>query len=399
MVVLEDTEIKKMEEPLRQLQKMVTLGLLAGGVAHDLNNILQPIIGFSDLLLEKFEVGSEEYIYLTTIAESAHRAKDLVSQIIAFSRRSQTDKGVHDVVQVVDEVIKLVRSALPASITLKENLSRESMPVFCDSSQIHQVLMNLCVNARQAIPDTGVIEIAVETTELENFQCIDGTKLFGSHVRLAVTDSGGGMDRETLSRIFNPLFTTKEAGKGTGFGLSTVFEIVQAHGGGITVCTEPGTGTTFEVLLPRSACNIEKLPNTPDPIRDHGTENILFVDDEAAITKLGEVFLGQGGYNVTAVSDGQRALQIFAANPEHFDLVVTDQTMPNMTGERLSYELLKIRSDIPIILCSGHIEAVRPECSKANGISSYLYKPVTPKEMRRVVREVLDQAKEVAART
>ncbi len=191
-----------------------------------------------------------------------------------------------------------------------------------------------------------------------------------------------------------PWFTTKESEKGTGFGLATVFEIVQAHGGGITVCTEPGTGTTFEVLLPLSAREIEKQHNTSNHDEDHGTENILFVDDEAAITKLGEIFLGQAGYNITAVSDGQMALQIFAADPERFDLVVTDQTMPNMTGETLTYELLKIRSDIPIILCSGHIEAVCSGSSKANGTSRFLYKPVTPKEMRRVVREVLDQAKE-----
>ena len=386
---------KTLEEQLRQSQKMEALGTLAGGIAHDFNNILYPIMGFSDLLLGKFEAGSEEYLYLTYIAESAHRAKDLVSQILIFSRRSQTPKSVCDLVPVAQEVVKLMRSTLPITIAIEEKVSEAAAAVFCDSSQMHQVLVNLCVNAGQAISGIGKIKIGLETVEFEGFECFDGAKLFGRHVRLAVTDSGIGMDKETLSQIFDPFFTTKAVGEGTGLGLSTVFGIVQNHGGGIAVSSEPGKGTTFEVFLPLAEGKIEKLPDTPDPVRNEGGENILFVDDEEAITKLGRIALERMGYNVTPVSDGKQALEIFAANPERFDLVVTDQTMPNMTGETLVHELLKLKPGIPIILCTGHSERISPESSKAIGISSYLYKPIRPKELGRVVREVLDQATEV----
>ena len=398
-IVLEITKIKLMEEQLRQSQKMEALGTMAGGIAHDFNNILMPIIGFTDLLLENLEAESEEYSYLTTIAESAHRGAKLVSHILLFSRNSRTEKRVCDIVPVSKEVIKLMRSTLPITIAIEEKVSKDQAPVFCDPSQMHQVILNLCVNAGQAISGIGKIKIDLNTLDLNGFECFDGTKLFGRHVRLAVTDSGVGMNKETLSQIFDPFFTTKEVGKGTGLGLSTVFGIVHDHKGGIAVSSEPGKGTTFEVFLPFAESNIEKLPDTLGAVRAIGSENILFVDDEEAITKLGRIFLERLGYNVTAVSDGQQALEIFAANPERFNLVLTDQTMPNMTGETLAHELLNLRPDIPIILFTGHSGAISPERSKAIGISSFLYKPIAPKELGRVVREVLDQAKEASPRS
>ena len=389
---------KALEEQLRQSQKMEALGTLAGGIAHDFNNILYPIIGFSDLLLEKMEASSEEYLYLTHIAGSARRAKDLVSQILLFSRHSQTAKSVCDLVPVAKEVIKLMRSTLPKTISIKEEVSKNQATVFCDPSQIHQVLLNLCVNAGQAISGIGEIKTALETLEFEGFECFDGKKLFGKYVRLAVSDSGVGMDEETRSQIFDPFFTTREVGKGTGLGLSTVFGIIQNHGGGIAVSSEPGKGATFEIFLPLAEGNIEKLPDTPEPVRDFGSEHILFVDDEEAITKLGRISLERLGYKVTVVSDGPKALEIFTANPDRFNLVVTDQTMPNMTGETLAHELLKLRPDLPIILCTGHSEVISPESSKAIGITTFLYKPITPNELGRAVREVLHQAKEIPPR-
>jgi len=314
---------------------------------------------------------------------------------LLFSRNSKPTKSVFDLTTVAREVVKLVRSTIPSSIVIETKIPKNLMPVFCDLSQIHQVLMNLLVNASQAISGIGKIQVTVVTMQLQELDCF-GKKLSGNHIRLSVTDTGVGMDEEILGKIFDPFFTTKEVGKGTGLGLSTVFGIIQSHGGGICVSSEPGKGTTFEVFLPLAEGNLEKLPALPDLERATGSENILVVDDEEAITKLVRISLERFGYNVTLVSDGQQALEIFTENPERFNLVVTDQTMPNMTGETLAHELQNLRPDIPIILCTGHSEAISPESSRAIGISSFLYKPISAKELGRVVREVLDQAKGVS---
>jgi CheY-like chemotaxis protein len=217
---------------------------------------------------------------------------------------------------------------------------------------------------------------------------------------LAVTDNGVGMDKGTLAKIFDPFFTTREVGQGTGLGLSTAFGIVQDHGGGITVSSTPHKGTTFEIFLPLSdTSDIEKLPANPDRAQDNtGTEKILFVDDEETIRNLGKDYLQRFGYNVTTVADGQEALELFRAGPDRFDLVVSDQTMPKMTGEELARELLQLRPAIPIIICTGYSSSISPESGSAIGISALLHKPLTPDELSRVVRDVLDQAKKTGER-
>jgi PAS domain S-box-containing protein len=394
VTVTETTRIRNVEEQLRQSQKMEALGTLSGGIAHDFNNILYPIFIYTNLLLEKFDADSEEHADLIEITSAAQRAKDLVSQVLMFSRHGQDVKDVRDLVPIVNEAMKLLRSGLPASITIKKKIPDGIVPVFCDSSQIYQVLVNICTNAGQAIAGSGKIEITLDSIEVANTVCFDGTEIHGDYCRLTVSDSGVGMDAETQEKIFEPFFTTREVGQGTGLGLSTVYGIVQDHEGGIRVSSKPDKGTTFEVFLPLAEEPVAKLSETRENLQDYaGTENILFVDDEKSIRNLGHDCLERFGYIVTAVSNGQKAMEIFAANPDHFNLVVTDQTMPNMTGEELANALLELRSDIPIIICTGHSRTATPESSKALGVSAFLQKPLAPTQLMRVVREVLDQAK------
>ena len=394
ITVIEITRIKEAEEEVRQSQKMEALGTLSGGIAHDFNNILYPIFIYADLLLEKFDADSQEYTDLKEITSAAQRAKDLVSQVLMFSRRSQGVKHVCDLVPVIKEAMKLMRAALPANITIEEKIPDGIVPVFCDSTQMYQIVVNICTNAGQAILDIGKITITLDSSEVAGIVCFNGTKIHGDYCRLTVTDSGVGMDDETQAKIFDPFFTTREVGQGTGLGLSTAFGIVQDHEGGIRVASEAGKGATFEVFLPLVEGPVEKLPETQGGMQDYaGTENILFVDDEKSIRNLGHDCLERFGYIVTAASDGQQAMEIFAANPDHFNLVVTDATMPKMTGQKLASALLKLRPDIPIIICTGHGPTNSPKSSKALGIRAFLQKPLTPTQLMRVVREVLDQAK------
>ena len=392
-IVVEITEARRLEEQLRQSQKMEALGTLAGGVAHDINNMLYPVLVNAQLLLDNVENGRKEYSLLTDVIDSAKKIKDLVSQILVFGRHGRTAEKVCDFVLVANDAMKLLRPALPDTIAIELNLSIAKLPVLCDASQLYQVLVNLFSNAEQAISGSGKIDVALDTANIEKFECIHGTLLDGSFARLTVTDSGAGMDDDTRARMFDPFFTTKDAAQGTGLGLSTVFGIVQNHGGGITVSSRLGAGTTVVVLLPMAEDVLEELPEarvgTPD---DANNENILFVDDIESIRKSVGTCMERSGYNVLAVSSGQEALEIFLADPGRFDLVMTDQTMPNMTGEELSIELLRHRPDIPIIICTGHSEVISPETSREKGIRAFLKKPATPTELRRVVRDVLDGA-------
>jgi len=394
VTVTETTRIKNAEEQLRQSQKMDALGILSGGIAHDFNNILYPIFIYANLLLEKYDPDSEEYTDLKEITSAAQRAKDLVSQVLLFSRRSEGVKHVCDLVRIVNEAVKLVRAALPANVKIEKKTPDGIVPALCDSSQLYQVLVNICTNAGQAILGSGKITIALDSLEVAGLVCFDGTEIHGNYCRLTVTDNGVGMDEKTQAQIFDPFFTTREPGQGTGLGLSTVFGIVQDHKGGIEVSSEAEKGTTFEVFLPLAEGPVEKLPETRDIVQDYtGTENILFVDDEKSIRKLGQDCLERFGYVVTAVANGQQAIEIFTANPDYFNLVVTDQTMPNMTGEELANALSKLKPNVPIIICTGHSSTITPESRKALKVSAFLQKPLAPTQLLRTVREVLDQAK------
>lgn len=393
VMVIEVTHTKNVEEQLRQSQKMEALGILSGGIAHDFNNLLYPITLNSELLLEDSDADSEEYQLLVDIVSSASKAKELISEILNFSRQSDSVNDTCDFTPVANDATKFARAALPESITIESTLDDVEIPVACESTQLYQVLVNLFTNAGQAISDDGVIKITLAAEEVEQFNCFDGTLLHGDFARFTMTDNGIGMDSETRAKMFDPFFTTRDSAHGTGLGLSTVFGIIQRHGGGISVSSTPGIGTTIEILLPLGDDLRDKPRHAEVDTRDFSdSENVLFVDDVASIRNSAKVCLGRSGYNVTTASSGQEALDIFLATPDHFNVVVTDQTMANMSGAYLSIELLKLRPGIPIVICTGHSDAISPESSKQLGIRAFLEKPVAPEELRRVVRKVLDEA-------
>ena len=385
----ETAQRKQAEDQLFQARKMEAIGTLAGGIAHDFNNILAGIIGFTEIALDDTSPDGLTYRPLKLVLQSGFRARDLVKQILAFSRKTEHKREPVSLSPLVSETLQLIRASLSTAIKITVNIGASSDNVFADPSELQQIIMNLCTNAAFAMRDTGgELNIALAETDIESGSTVTPELPPGQYVELTVKDTGTGMDRDVMARMFEPFFTTKEVGQGTGLGLAVVYGIVKSLRGDITVESTPGMGSTFRVLLPRVSEDVE-LYNLGQEAPG-GKERILFIDDEELLAELGKGRLQRLGYKVTAITDGTEALQVFSKDPTQFDLVLTDQAMPGITGFYLAQELLKLRADIPIILCTGYSDSVSEEKAMAMGIRGLLMKPLSKHEMAVAVRRALD---------
>jgi len=379
-----------LERQLRQSQKMEAIGTLAGGIAHDFNNILAAIMGYTELSLSEVPEDGPVGRNLALILKSSLRARDLVRQILAFSRKSQEERHPVCFQEIVHEALKLLRASIPTTIAINEQCTAPGCMVLANPTQLHQILINLCTNAAQAMQEHGgTITISLTQVELTPDEAAQYADLApGRYVQLEVCDTGPGIDPKIMDRIFDPFFTTKEVGKGTGMGLAVVLGIVKSYQGTITAHNMPDGGACFTVLLP---CLQEAAPQprTEPAELPRGTERILFIDDEALIVEIGTEMLRALGYAVTGVQRSTDGWELFRQNPHAFDLIITDQTMPDMTGFSLAKQCLQLRPDIPIILCTGYSETVSEDQARAAGIRGVLVKPVKLQEFAESVRAAL----------
>lgn len=388
----EITERKQLEEQLRLAQKMEALGTLAGGIAHDFNNILGVIMGYAEIIQNSAEPGTGLERRVGEIMSAGGRARDLVIQILNFSRQGPQERQPMNLAPLSKEVLKLLRSSMPANVEIDVKVSAGDDRILADATQVHQILMNLCANAGHAMRETGG-RLAVEIADAAEVDAAIIPEEVGRpewFVRLTVSDTGHGIEPEVLDRVFDPFFTTKELGEGTGMGLSMVHGIVRKHEGHVHVESTPGQGTTFRVYLPRT-------PNLVRPDVESGTQlvftkgRILFVDDEKALVDVGSEMLKGFGFEVVTRTSSIEALEAYRHRADDFDLVITDQAMPNMTGIELSREILKVRPDQPIILCTGFSEAVSYERIREIGIGDFIMKPILKHELMKSIANMLGE--------
>ncbi len=390
--VIDNTEQKRLEEQLRQSQKMEAIGTLAGGIAHDFNNILTAILGNAEMGLLRVPEGNEVRHHFDEILKATKRARDLVKQILTFSRQEQQQARPLHLEIVIKEVLKLLRATLPSTIEIRGNLSSPAGLVLADPIQIHQLVMNLCTNAAHAMQQGGgTMEVSLSQVTVEDERGFPELTLRpGAYVELSVSDTGAGIDPAIMACIFDPFFTTKPVGEGSGMGLAVVHGIVQSLKGGLRVESGLGKGSTFHILLPMVAEVAGHEVEVAPPVAVEGKQGrILLVDDEDILLKIGHQMLEHLGYRVTSVSSSLDAIECFQRQPQAFDLVITDQTMPKMTGADLAVVLLEIRRDIPIILCSGYAAPIDEERMKELGIRELVQKPFVFSELAEIVRRVL----------
>lgn len=383
-----EQERHDLERQLQLAQKMETVGTLAGGIAHDFNNILSPIIGYAELSLADKALPSATRSHLTNILSAAQRAKEMVHQILAFSRRQESRKEAVNLAEIAREALELLRSSIPSTIELHAELTEGLRQVYGDGSRLHQVIMNLCTNGYQALKATGgIITVGVcEAPAQDRSEPVYRQP----HLLLFVEDTGPGIARELQAKIFDPFFTTKGPGEGSGMGLAVVHRIVVDHGGTIEVISNPGQGARFNIHLPYAERTTPHETKTEEAPLPPGSEHILVVDDEESLTQMVGTVLTKLGYTVTAATSSLEALKLFRDDPYHFDMLLTDQTMPQLTGLKMAQAMLAIRPDLPTILYTGYSETATPELAAAAGISRFLYKPLATRELARTVREALD---------
>ncbi|MBF0398302.1 MAG: response regulator [Desulfobacterales bacterium] len=370
-------------------QRLSALGTLAGGIAHDFNNILSPILGYAELMRESLPKNSDLHDNLKYIFKGIERAKELNKQILMFCRKTEQTLKPLKVHIIIKEALKFSRASLPSTIKIYENI-RDCGTVMADPTQIQQIAMNLITNAFHAMEEKGgSLKVSLTKVNL-NFEDIKEPDMVpGNYVCLTVADTGIGMDKALIEHIFDPYFTTKEEGKGTGLGLSIVHGIVKSYKGYITVNSQINKGSEFKIYFPQIEETDEFNESQTNDSILKGTERILLVDDEFPIIALLQEILQNLGYKVTAIADSIEALKIFKSNPDLFDLVITDMTMPNMTGEKLSKEMLAIRPDIPIIICTGFSEQIDDIKAKSLGIREYLSKPILLSSLAKAIRSAL----------
>jgi PAS domain S-box-containing protein len=385
-------ELRKSERELRQAQKMEAIGTLAAGIAHDFNNILTAIFGFTEMALHKTPANSPGRADMERVLNSAQRAAELVRQILSFSRMSDQERKPLHLAAIIDDTCKLLRSSLPATIDIRKNLqvTEDQDKVFANSTQLHQVVMNLCTNAAHAMRGTGgMLSISLSVVAPDSVLPVPLTLAPGPYLKLSVSDTGHGIDAEAMDRIFDPYYTTKAVGEGTGLGLAVVRGIVKNHGGEIAVRSDLGRSTTFDVFLPLITQEVDDEIEASEPVLK-GSERILFVDDEESLTTLGQEMLHSLGYQVTVTTNSRHALNTFRTNPEAFDLIVSDLTMPGLTGKDLAQEAVTIRPDIPVILCTGFTESLS-DTEREGYIHACLMKPYTMSSLGQTIRQVLDR--------
>jgi len=382
--------IEQADQALRQSQKMEAIGTLAGGIAHDFNNILGAIVGYGELAQQKAPEGSSLRRYLDNIMQAAGRARVLVDRILGFSRTGLAERVPVHIESVVAETLELLRASLPPNVRLMKELSAGNAAVIGDETHLHQVTMNLCTNALQAMPQGGVLRVALEPVRLETALSLSRARLAaGDYLRLTVSDSGTGIPAEFVDRIFDPFFTTKRVGEGTGLGLSLVHGIVVDLGGAIEVSTAPGKGTTFRIWLPRASESAKPASQEPRDPRRGDRETVMVVDDEPALLSLTEEILSELGYEPVGFASSTAALRAFKSNADRFDAILTDEVMPDLQGTQLARELSVLRPGVPIILMTGHGGADLPERAAAAGVSDVLRKPLQKNDLADSLAKVL----------
>lgn len=381
---------EQIEAQMAQSQKMETIGILASGIAHDFKNILTIIIGFTELALDDHTNLPKVKRHLEEVLEASYRAKDLAQQILSFSRNDEKEKRAVKVNPVVNDVLKMIRVTFPPSIEIRPIISDSIYEICADPTQLHQVLMNLCTNAGHAMKEKGgVLEVTLTDLNRDLASISQENPAPSPYLRLTVSDTGHGMTPEVMKRIFEPFFTTKKDGEGTGLGLPIVQGIVRNLDGEITVESQPGKGSSFHVFLPVIE-NMAALKENTMAAVTTGKERILLVDDEAALVNMGRKMLEKLGYMVTPCTAGFEALHVFCKNPDAYDLVITDLTMPDMDGRKLIQEIFRKKPNIPIILCTGYSQDICREEFGGLEIAAFILKPYNKEEISRVVRKVLD---------
>lgn len=386
-----ESERQLLERKLQQSQKMEAIGTLAGGIAHDFNNILTPIIGYTEMLSDEISKESQLRPCIDEIYAASMRAKALVRQILTFSRQEHGELVVMKMQHILKEVLTLIRSTLPKTIAIRHDIRNDCGVIKADPTQIHQIVMNLATNAYHAMEERGgTMKISLKEVALSEEDALNLDMAQGVYACLTVSDTGVGMDKDLVGKIFDPFFTTKERGKGTGIGLSVVDGIVKSAGGTVHVNSEPDKGTEIDVYFPVVESYIKKEKIQENSAILGGGENLLIVDDEAVLVKLQRAMLERLGYQVTSYTNSTEALEAFRSAPDRFDLVITDFGMPNISGEKLAVELIKIRNDIPILICTGFSAMLSEKSALSMGIKGFLMKPVTIVDLDKKIRDVLN---------